>query len=273
MRRALLAVMMVWLLACGVARAQESAPAQGGQDLNALAKAAQNPVANMNSIPFQWNFNSGGGLGKQSMMVLNVMPALPLKLNQNWVLLARTVIPFVNIPGGGTDRFQGIADIQEQFFFSPTGGGETVWGVGPIFSLPTSNQAATETGQYAAGATGVALKMGKTWVYGALVNNLWKVAGSDATPAINSFFFQPFINFNLAGGWAISTAPGISANWEAESGQQWTVPLGLGFSKITVVAKIPVNVALQYYANAVKPDGAPAGFTRLQFVLMFPVAK
>ncbi len=273
MRRMLFGVLVVSLCMCGVAAAQESPPAQSGQDLGALAKQAQNPVANLNTIPFQWNFNSGGGLGSQSMMVLNVQPVLPLKINDKWIVVSRTVIPFVNIPGAGVDRLQGIADIQEQLYFSPTGGGGLVWGAGPIFSFPTSNQVATETGQYAAGATAVALKIGKTWVYGALVNNLWKVAGSDATPKINNFFLQPFINYNLPGGWAIGTSPGITANWSAASGQQWTVPLGLGFSKVTVVAKIPINCMLAYYGNAVRPDGAPAGFTRLQFNLMFPTAK
>jgi hypothetical protein len=60
--------------------------------------------------------------------------------------------------------------------------GELSWGAGPIFSIPSSNQPATETGQYAAGAALVTLKTAKSWVYGALVNKLWKIAGSDATP-------------------------------------------------------------------------------------------
>jgi len=271
MRRTLLSVSVTSLLVCGVAWAQSAAPE--GHDLSSLAKQAQNPVADLNTIPFQWNFQSGGGLGSHSMMVCNVMPVLPLKLNDKWLVVSRTIIPLVDMPGVGDERFKGLADIQQQFYFSPTGGGGITWGAGPIFSFPTSNQAATETGQYAMGATGVALKIGKRWVYGGLVNNLWKVAGSDATPSINAFLFQPFINLNLSGGWAISTVPGITANWEAESGQQWTVPLGLGFSKVTVVGKTPINVMLQYYGNAVRPDGAPSGLVRMQVNLMFPVAK
>ena len=273
MRRAVVGAAVACLLGCGLARAQEAAAPAAGTDLGALAKLAQNPVANLNTIPFQWNFYSGGGLRSQSMMVLNVQPVLPLQINEDWIVVSRTVIPFVNLPGAGTERFQGIADIQQQFYFTPTGGEGLIWGAGPIFSFPTSNQEATETGQYAAGPTAVALSIGKTWVYGGLVNHLWKVAGSDETSKINSTFIQPFLNFNLPGGWAISSSPGITANWEAESGQQWTVPLGLGFSKVTVVAKIPLNVLLQYYGNAVRPDNAPAGFVRMQFSLMFPRAK
>jgi len=273
MRRTLVGALIASLLTLGVARAQGSAPAQSGPDLGALAKQSQNPVANLNTIPFQWNFYSGGGLGAQSMSILNVQPVLPLPLNKNWLLVSRTVIPFVNIPGATGERLQGIADIQQQFYFSPIGGGGIIWGVGPIFSFPTSNQPATQTGQYAMGATAVALKAGEVWVYGAIVNNLWKIAGSDANKPINTFFLQPFVNYNLPGGWAISTSPGITADWQAKSGQQWTVPLGAGFSKVTVVAKIPVNVMLQYYGNAVRPDGAPAGLVRMQFNLMFPVTK
>lgn len=257
---------MAAVLCCSVAHAQ--APASG-PDLSALAKQSQNPVANLNTIPFQWNFYSGGGLDPQSAMILNVQPVLPLKLNAKWILVSRTVVPFVNLPGAAGERFKGIGDIQQQFYFSPTGGGGLIWGAGPILSFPTSTQAATETGQYAAGATAVALKAGTKWVYGALVNNLWRIAGSDTTPDINAFFLQPFVNYNLPGGWALSSSPGISADWQAENGQQWTVPLGLGFSKVTVVAGVPVNVALQYYGNAVRPDGAPSGFVRLQFNLMF----
>ena len=263
MTRTVLGALVALLLAWGVAR---------GQDLGALAKESQNPVANLNTIPLQWNFNSGGGLGAQSLSILNVQPVLPLPLNAKWLLVSRTVIPFVNIPGDSGVRFKGIADIQQQFYFSPTGGKGLIWGAGPIFSFPTSSQAATQTGQYAMGATAVVLKIGTTWVYGVLANNLWKIAGSDATTAINSFFVQPFVNYNLPGGWAISSAPGISANWNAASGQQWTVPLGLGFSKVTVVAKTPLNVMLQYYGYAVRPDDAPAGLVRMQVNLMFPRA-
>lgn len=272
-RRTLLTALIASSLVCGMAHAQQSGPVKSGPDLGELARQSQNPVANLNTIPFQWNFYSGGGLGAQSMSILNVQPVLPLTLNQNWLLISRTVIPFVNIPDVTGERLQGIADIQQQFYFSPTGTGGLVWGAGPIFSFPTSNQPATQTGQYAMGATAVALAIGEKWVYGVLANNLWKIAGSDETEPINAFFLQPFLNYNLPGGWAISSAPGITANWNADTGQQWTVPLGAGFSKVTVVAKIPLNVALQYYGNAVRPDGAPAGLVRMQFTLMFPVAR
>ena len=97
MRRALLGVSVACMLGYGLARAQETAAPAAGNDLSGLAKQSQNPVANLNTILLQWNFSSGGGLGSQSMMDLNVQPVLPLQINENWIVVARTVIPFVNL--------------------------------------------------------------------------------------------------------------------------------------------------------------------------------
>ena len=116
------------------------------------------------------------------------------------------------------------------------------------------------------------LKVGKKWVYGLVANQLWRIAGSTETEAINTFFVQPFINYNLKRGWAISTAPAITANWDAPSGQQWTVPLGIGVSKVTRVGKQPLNVVLQYFHNVERPDAAGADLVRMQFTLLYPTA-
>ena len=43
---------------------------------------------------------------------------------------------------------------------------------------------------------------------------------------------QPFVNYNMADGWYLVSAPIITANWEADSDDRWTVPLGGGFGKI-----------------------------------------
>lgn len=44
--------------------------------------------------------------------------------------------------------------------------------------------------------------------------------------------FQPFINYNLARGWSINTAPPITADREAEPGERWTIPIGATVSKV-----------------------------------------
>jgi len=265
------------MAAPGALSAQEAAKPETKAELAArameLAKAAQNPVADMNSIPVQFNWTTGGGLGDETQSVINVQPVLPLPLDDDWNLISRTIVPFVSLPAGGIDRVTGIADIQEQLYLTPTKSGGLVYGFGPIISFPTSTNAATVTGQFALGPTFVLLNIGKKWVYGAVVNQLWRVAGSTSTEAINSFFLQPFINYNLKRGWAISTSPAITANWNAPSGQEWTVPVGLGVSRITMIGKQPMNIMMQYYHNVTRPDNAGADLVRMQFTLLYPVQR
>ena len=61
-----------------------------------------------------------------------------------------------------------------------------------------------------------------------------------------------------------------TANWEAESGQQWTVPFGGGVGKLVRVGKTPVDLQAQVFYNVVKPDFAGDWSLRLQFKMLFP---
>ena len=79
-----------------------------------------------------------------------------------------------------------------------------------------------------------------------------------------------FINFNIGKGWAIGTAPIVTANWKAESGNQWTVPWGLQVSKVTRFGARPVNILLGYYENSQHPEGAADKQVRFQLNLLFP---
>ena len=128
----------------------------GAQNENDLAKASQNPVANLTSLPLQFNYYSAGGLESRTALLLNVQPVLPLPLDKKWLLISRTV-PYTNMPLPDGTRTTGIGDIQEQMYFTPRESGIFVWGVGPILSIPTSTNDLMRTGQWALGPTAVGL--------------------------------------------------------------------------------------------------------------------
>ena len=65
----------------------------------------------------------------------------------------------------------------------------------------------------------------------------------------------------------------ITANWNAPSGDEWTVPVGLGVSKVTAVGTRPVSLNLSYYRNAVRPPGAGEHQVRMVVSLLYPKAK
>ncbi len=249
--------------------AEEAAPPP--VDPTALAKQTQNPVASLISLPFQFNFNNGGGLDNGTLFNLNFQPVIPFKLTDNWNMIARTIVPVLSIPGPEGTRFSGVGDIQEQIFISPSKPGKLIWGVGPIVSFPVATTAPAQTGSWATGPNFVALTMHGPWVIGAVTNQLWTFAdSSDDTAEINQFFLQYFINYNFGKGWAITSAPSITANWEASEGNQWTVPFGIGIARTTVFDGRPMTLTVQYYHNAERPDGTAANLVRFAVTLLYP---
>ena len=110
------------------------------------------------------------------------------------------------------------------------------------------------------------------WVIGVLANNLWSVAGDDDEADVNAFLLQYFINYNFQKGWYFTSAPIITANWEASGGNKWIVPFGGGGGTITREGKQLINVCAQVYYNVIHPDTAPyPDWTfRFQVQLLFP---
>jgi hypothetical protein len=51
-----------------------------------LAKASQNPVADLISLPFQNNTNFNFGPEEKTQNVLNIQPVWPFSLTENWNL-------------------------------------------------------------------------------------------------------------------------------------------------------------------------------------------
>ena len=103
----------------------------------------------------------------------------------------------------------------------------------------------------------VALRVSGPWVFGALVSNVWSFGGSRAAGTqVNLLTLQPFVNHNFRGGWYLTSSPIITANWAASRNDQtWTVPLGGGFGKVVKLGgKLPLNLSLQAYYNAVRPS-------------------
>jgi len=137
------------------------------------------------------------------------------------------------------------------------------------------------SGKYSAGPSAVALTIQGPWVIGALVNNQWSFAGW-GKDEFNELLLQPFGNYNFGKGWYLVSAPILTANWDAAKGNQWTVPLGVGGGRtfrlralpggdhLGDLGKLPVNVSLQGYANAVRPDFAANWLLRFQIQFLFP---
>jgi hypothetical protein len=249
-----------------------AAPLWAAESQEELAKAAQNPVANMISIPVQSNFNFDYGQDRdKSQIVTDVQPVIPLSLNKEWNLITRTIVPviYTEFPAYQT----GLGNVQFTGFLSPAKPSTFIWGVGPVMQFPTHTDTYLGSDKWSAGPSVVGLAMPGHWVIGLLAQNIWSFAGPSTTrinPAVNQFLAQPFINYNLPKGWYLTSSPIITADWKAAGPDQWTVPLGGGFGKIFKIGKLPFNGNLSAYCNVARPEIGPNWSVRAQIALLLP---
>ena len=249
----------------------------------AIIKVSQNPVGNITVFPFQNNVSYGFGPYTRLQYNLNVQPVFPIMLSQNMNLIARTIIPVVNQPSSapptvcaspyGCPSTFGLSDVQEQLYFAPkTKPNQLIWGAGPIFQFPTATPNTLGSGKWSAGPDAVVLLMPGKWVLGALFTQLWSFAGLPNRPNVNSFLTQPFVNYNLKNGWAISSAPIVTANWMLPQ-TKWTVPLGAAISKTFKDDGQLMSVSVGYYTNVVRPLAASQTTLRVAWSLLWPVKR
>jgi len=242
-----------------------------GQSDEDLAKASQNPVGDLISLPLQNNTNFYVGPEKGTQNVLNIQPVWPISISDNWNLITRTIFPVVSLPEftAGGDRTNGLADTVFTAFLSPKKASKLIWGVGPALLLPTATDDLLASDKWGVGPSIVVLTMPGHWVVGSLVNNVWSFAGSGAND-VNLFTWQYFINYNMPGGSYFTTAPIITSNWEASSGDKWTIPFGGGIGQIFRIGKQPINFNVQAYYNVKKPEFGGSWQLRVQWQFLFP---
>ena len=249
--------------------AEVVAEEQASGEMGDLAKQSQNPVGSLISLPLQNNTNFGFGPGDEVQNILNIQPVIPVSLSKKWNLINRTIIPVMYQPEvvTGTGSTTGLGDTSYTGFISPREPGNLIWGAGPVVSIPTSTNDALGSGEWAAGPSVVLLTMPGSWVVGVLASNIWSF---DSDADVNFFFSQIFANYNMNKGWFLTTQPIFTANWAAESGEQWTVPIGGGIGRVYKIGKQPVNTIAQVYYNLDKPTFGADWQFRFQFTFLFP---
>jgi hypothetical protein len=136
--------------------------------------------------------------------------------------------------------------------------------------FPSASEDQLGSGKWSAGPTGVLLVQPEWGTYGGLVRHLWSFAGDDDRSSVNQTLIEPFINYNLPGGWYLITDMIVTANWNADSGNQWTIPLGGGAGKLFKIGNLPINSRLEAYYNVERPDGAPDWQMVFTFQMLFP---
>ncbi len=241
------------------------------------AKAAQNPLANVISLPFQNNSDFGIGMYNKTASVVNIQPILPVNLGKKgWLLINRFIIP---LPKSSPDlssevagNVTGLGDINYTAWFSPPIVGKLTFGFGFVSIWPTATEDLLGQGKFSLGPSVVLVYANPSWVGATVISKWSSVAGDEARPDVNTFYFQYIFTYFLKNKWYLSTAPINLANLEASKGEKWTVPLGGGFGKM-IPGKIPLDIQTQAFYNVVKPESGSTWQLRVQVKLIFPTGK
>ena len=235
-----------------------------------LAKKLANPIADLISVPIQSNYDFGVGPGDGTKWTTNIQPVIPFGISEDWNVISRTILPVIDqeglAPAGDSlDEF-GLGDTVQSFFFSPKES-SPIWGVGPVFMIPTATDSLLGTEKWSIGPTAVVLKQEGPWTYGALANHLWDFAGDDSRDSVNATYVQPFVAYITHTHTTFSLNTETTYDWQND---QWTVPVNILVSQLFKIGELPVQafVGARYYAE--KPDNGPEWGLRFGLTFLFP---
>jgi hypothetical protein len=256
----------------GAESAAVSETAAADESSESLLKAVQNPVADLISVPILNTTNFNIGPNNRVQNILAAQPVIPANLTANWMLISRIILPMTwqPYPDKSTGGQFGLGDMTPSFFLAPRHPGSVIWGAGPATVIPTATSNILGQGKLSLGPSVVVLAQPGQWTLGALVSNVWSVAGSGGRPAVNRMTFQYFLAYNLKHDWYLTAAPILVADWQAQASNRWLVPVGGGVGKLVTFGSRPVDFAATFYGNAVTPAGMPTWQMNLQMTLLFP---
>ena len=262
-------IVLAWPM---VSRAQQP-PAPAQAETEDLAKKLANPISDLVSVPFQFNWEQNVGPREATRFILNVQPVMPFTLNPNWNLIARVIVPFVSQPAlivGGEPAF-GVSDILASFFFSPSKSGLT-WGVGPAINLPSTSIPSLGSEKWSAGPTVVALMQTGKVTYGALWNQVWSFSGANDRPNVDQMFLQPFFAYQATRTLTVTLQSETTANWEIDEGR-WTVPINLIVAKLSTLGTFPASYQFGFGGFVAHPEIGPSWKVRGAIVILLPRKK
>ena len=253
-----------------------------------MTEESMNPLSTVISLPFENNTLFNIGPSESTANVLNFKPIFPVSMG-NLNLINRVIVPIVytegqdslvpdddfDFGGGNPASFgfgsaAGLGDIAYQGFITPKKTGEIAWGLGGSLVLPTHTKDRFGSDKWSAGPAAVFFTTPGNWVIGMIVENIWSFAGDSDAGDVNVFSAQIAVNYKLKKGWYLTSSPLISANWESEKNNRWTVPLGGGVGRIFKLDKMAVAIDVGAYYNVEKPRFANDWYSQILVNFLLP---
>lgn len=223
-----------------------------------IAKKLANPIADMISVPFQYNYSRGVGKNQTgSEQTLVFQPVIPFNLGGGDAFIFRPIVTSAHLISGTGFNGYGVANVTIESFYAPNTGSSWIWGVGPYLSSPSGNSGYFGSQQTGAGVTAVVLNRHGPWTYGILGFQSWSVGGNPTFGTQNNLYGQPFVSYTNSSAWSFMLQSQAQYNYDSHRTNN---PLYFGISKLEVFGNQPVQFGIgpTYYLS--NTPGGPSGW-------------
>ena len=144
--------------------------------------------------------------------------------------------------------------------------GKILWGAGFDLGFPTASEDVLGSNKWTAGPSALGVYLGPTWKVGGLLTNYFSFGGdgidrnNQPVSDVSLTNLQYFLFYSLDETSSIGASPNIIIDWEAGSGDQYTVPIGIGYVTTVNFGKVPVRLGLEFHYSIVRPDNVGTDF-------------
>lgn len=234
-----------------------------------VAKKLANPVANMVSVPFQYDYFHGIGKNRQGITnELIVQPVIPfdLKGGDNLIVRPVTTTSWLNNVNGFSGY--GFNSLTLETFYTPNTGTSLIYGAGPILVTPSGSSGLFGSQQTGGGITGVLLDRKGPFTYGGIAYQTWSMGGNGASGTQNNLYWQPFLAYVTPTAWTFTINSQSTYNYDVHKAVN---PYNFTIGKLVVHDGHPVNYTLGVSYMGTTLPGLPTGFGgRAQITFAFP---
>jgi hypothetical protein len=247
-----------------------SAFAQDGEmSADETAKKLANPAGSLanlaNNLSYRTYKGDLPGAENQSALSYTFQPVLPFPVGEKGHNI--TFRPAFNVTFNQPiysvtdDTFKDLGTNLNDLTFDLVFAGNTMkadhkgylWGMGLAGTLPIATDSLSGGNQWRFGPELFGGVLRSWGVIGALVNNQFNVAGSSDQP-YSTTTAQYFYGITLGGGWQILSAPVITYDWKADSGEGLSIPLGTGIARTVKIGSTPWRFQLEVWYYVEQPD-------------------
>ncbi len=164
--------------------------------------------------------------------------------------------PTLNGPGEWASTHAHTDDVTTDLVYGGVNDDGLILMYGLAGILPTTSDTSNGRQQLILGPQ---LNIGKVtdWgVYGALMSHVFDVAEKrdKGTPDTMMTTIQAYFSYGLGNGWQLVSNPVIRYDWEGDSGNKLSLPLGGGIAKTMKIGSMPLRVSAEVQKYIVSTD-------------------